>query len=716
VQHTQPPGEAQGYEVQRFLGSGAFGEVWVGIDRTTGRRVAIKFYLHRGGLDWTLLSREVEKLVFLSADRYVVQLLDVGWHAEPPYYVMEYMEHGSLEDVLGERGALPAHEAVDLFRDVAVGLSHAHSKGVLHCDLKPANILLDQDRRPRLADFGQSRLSHEQTPALGTLFYMAPEQASLEAVPDAAWDVYALGSLLYSMLTGNPPYRTEDSLIRIEAAPDLPERLMRYRREITTAPRPEQHRTVPGVDRALAEIVDSCLATNPARRYPNVQAVLDALAAREEARTRRPLLVLGLIGPILLLLIMVIFSWRAFSSAMSRSESLVREQTYRSNEFTAKYVAKSFEAEIADYFTIAAQEATRPDFQIPLKALLSRESLTQLNDPAIEDSALDALRQRFLQDPQQRVLTAYLDGRLRAFNADPRPDAPKLASIFVLDPMGVILASAYANEPISTAVGRNFSWRTYFHGHPEDRPPGRPRQPPEHLQFTSLSAAWKSSATDRWKVAISTPVYDGSAAGGEFLGVIALSLNVGDFAVFRGRERLTDYFAVLIDDRPGERRGTILQHPFFEARPPARDFQVPGPLLEEVRKGPVYHYQDPVAEDPTGRDYAGFWIAATEPVRLPSHSHGLGQNNGDNGTRLLVLVQRSASTAAAPVQQLGRSLAVEGMTALMVVIGVVIALWLIVFRISGGRAWLRTRRLPSKSESTPANTSSTVAMPPPGNR
>ncbi len=179
------------------------------IDRNTGRRVAIKFYTHRGGLDWSLLSREVEKLAFLSADRYVVQLIDVGWEADPPYYVMEYVEQGSLEDRLKD-GPLPVGQAAQLFREVAVGLVHSHGKGVLHCDLKPANILLDQDGKPRLADFGQSRLSHEQTPALGTLFYMAPEQADLEAVPDARWDVYALGALMYSMVTGQPPYRSEE--------------------------------------------------------------------------------------------------------------------------------------------------------------------------------------------------------------------------------------------------------------------------------------------------------------------------------------------------------------------------------------------------------------------------------------------------------------------------------------------------------------------------
>jgi serine/threonine protein kinase len=178
LQRTKPPADVPGYETQRFLGSGAYGEVWVGVDQTTGRRVAIKFYTHGSQIDWSLLSREVEKLAVLSADRYVVQLLDVGWDATPPYYVMDYIENGSLEDALVERGHYPASEAVELFEEVANGLRHLHSKGVLHCDLKPANVLLDEDEKPRLADFGQSRLSHEQAPALGTLFYMAPDNST----------------------------------------------------------------------------------------------------------------------------------------------------------------------------------------------------------------------------------------------------------------------------------------------------------------------------------------------------------------------------------------------------------------------------------------------------------------------------------------------------------------------------------------------------------
>src|SRR6478736_6971331 len=116
LQQTRPPIEVPGYQTQRFLGAGAYGEVWVGLDRNTGRKVAIKFYRHRSGVDWSLLSREVEKLRFLSADRYVVQLLDVGWNAEPPYYVMEYVEQGSLDERLEREGRIPPAQATALFR------------------------------------------------------------------------------------------------------------------------------------------------------------------------------------------------------------------------------------------------------------------------------------------------------------------------------------------------------------------------------------------------------------------------------------------------------------------------------------------------------------------------------------------------------------------------------------------------------------------------
>ena len=227
---------------------------------------------------------------------------------------------------------------------------HAHGKGVLHCDLKPANILLDADNKPRIADFGQSRLSHEQAPALGTLFYMAPEQADLNALPDARWDVYALGAIFYRMLVGQPPHRSEDALRKIEESTDLAERLSRYQRIIRTSPSPAAHRREPGVDRALAEIIERCLAVNPHKRFPNVQAVLDALAAREESRLRRPLLLLGFVGPVLLLLIMGLFAMRGYDYAVRDSEDFITLRAHEANDFAAKFAARSIEGELERVF------------------------------------------------------------------------------------------------------------------------------------------------------------------------------------------------------------------------------------------------------------------------------------------------------------------------------------------------------------------------------
>ena len=184
LQQDEVAVEVPGYKLSAKLGTGAYGEVWVGTNVNTGSKVAIKFFSHESGVNWNLLAHEVEKLVSLATDRYVVQLLEVGWESSPPYYVMEYLEEGSLDQYIDKHHPVDIESAVSVFREIALGLSHAHRKGILHCDLKPANILLDNDQRPRLADFGQSRLSHDQSPALGTLFYMAPEQADMKAVPD----------------------------------------------------------------------------------------------------------------------------------------------------------------------------------------------------------------------------------------------------------------------------------------------------------------------------------------------------------------------------------------------------------------------------------------------------------------------------------------------------------------------------------------------------
>ncbi len=253
-----PRPEVPGYEIERQLGAGSYGEVWLAIHKNTGRKVAIKFFSRFKGLDWPLLKREVGKLVEVVGERRVVHLLHVGWDADPPYYVMEFLPGGSLADRLTGR-TLPVRDTVGVVREVAEALVYLHGKAILHCDLKPANVLLDDHGQIRLADFGQARLSSEAGPAVGTLFYMAPEQADASARPDVRSDIYSLGALAYTMLTGKPPFARASGSEELSSSRSTRERIERYKRLIDESPPPTEHHRAAGVDRALADIVDRCL-------------------------------------------------------------------------------------------------------------------------------------------------------------------------------------------------------------------------------------------------------------------------------------------------------------------------------------------------------------------------------------------------------------------------------------------------------------------------
>lgn len=673
LKRGRPPTQVPGYEPERFLGMGAYGEVWVATERNTGRRVAIKFYSHRGGLDWSLLSREVEKLAFLFADRYVVQLLAVGWDATPPYYVMEYLEKGSLADRLQD-GPLPVDEAVELFREIAIGLVHAHGKGVLHCDLKPANILLDQDNKPRLADFGQSRLSNEQMPALGTMFYMAPEQANLDAIPDARWDVYALGALLYCMLTGNPPYRSGEMAEEFDRTPDLRVRLERYQRLIEHSPPPDAHRSRPGVDSLLADIIDRCLAFNPKKRFPNVQAVLGALDDRAARRARRPMMVLGAIGPALLLAVVAWFAWQGFSTAMNESDNALTERALQSNSYAALYVAQSAAKEVQLRFQMveqvahddrlieAVQKATeKPEF---------RELLRKLADPTLSDADRETLRQKFREDPEREKIQKCFRSLIPE-SVVPRPDE-EVASWFFCDAQGI----STARLPEGSTLGKNFAWRSYFHGGSRDMNESWRPEPGKHLQETKLSAVFRSQATQRWAIAFSTPVFDNSPEK-KFLGVVAMTMELGRLVELREGK---DQFAVLVDMRPGDNTNVILQHPLFNKMLALhgklddrfKNYRVTPENMPDVAENQEY-YVDPLGTDPEGEElYHRHWLARMEHVKVDGKDSGL-----------VVIVQEAYKPAIGyTLRNLRDGLFHYGIAALVMITLVMAGLWTWTLRMS----------------------------------
>jgi eukaryotic-like serine/threonine-protein kinase len=592
---------------------------------------------------------------------------------------------------------------VALFRDVVVGLLHAHGKGVLHCDLKPANVLVDQDGRPRLADFGQSRLSHEQTPSLGTLFYMAPEQADLRAVPDVQWDVYALGALLYCMLTGAPPHRNEAAVETIQKATDLEDRLARYRQLILTAPPPAQHRQTPGVDRELAEIVDGCLAVDRQRRYANAQEVLDALNERDRRRARRPLVALGFIGPALLLLVMFIFAWSWFSTVMDESDEALRLRVLKSNNFAAKYVAASVTNKFEEYTGAVEEVAASYRFQTLLEATLDNPQLAALlrevNDPHLTDAQREEARERFRASPARQPLQT----RLNELLGD--PDQVQVESWFVNAPSGIQLGRA----PEEKTVGVNYGWRTYFHGgvadHAEDWRPG----PDDHIGQTNLSTVYYSQVTDRWTVTISTPIYldvaDGETARAgnaqrtkRFLGVLGVSANVDRFLDIP--EARPEQFAVLVDWRAGPNKGLILQHPLFEKmregdrEVPKRfqsyrikDHELPDFSAASVRE----NYVDPLSRDPEGKAYDMHWLAEAAHVALR-----------DEDTGFVVIVQESYDGAiGGTLRRLNDRLFSTSIVAGVSIVLATTVLWALVVRSLGARRRTTAKSGASRGEPKP---------------
>jgi hypothetical protein len=739
LQATAPPAEVPGYKVEYLLGQGAFGQVWKGRDLNTERQVAIKFYLHSRGVDWSVLRREVKHLVSMSTGRYIVQVLFVGWDAEPPYYVMEFLERGSLEDQIRARGTLGVTETVAILREIAEGLSYAHSKGVLHCDLKPANVLLDHGWRPRLADFGQSRMSDDQTPSLGTLFFMAPEQADLKAVPHIAWDVYALGAIAYSMLVGSPPYRTSEAVEQFNSASSLPERLKHYQAVLRSAPRPRLHYRRRGIDKPLCQIIDRCLAVPAEQRYSSVQQVIAAIDARNHLRARRPLVVMGVVGPLLLLLLLVLFSARSISLAKQESLNRVQQLSLRGNEQTARFAKLTMESEIRSLYQLVEREAGRRELAQRIRAV--EEASRELLDSLADGQPHPELRDRFLQIPERQTLDAYLNSRIEFLLANEGNGAGVAIfnSLFVTESRGTNIGIAFSNaeeELADRPVGRNFAFRSYFNGGRED---GDKTQPPHHFSPTRqphLSASFRSTSTGKWKMGISAPIWPQSmgdsdvdeGAQGQPIGVLVLTVNLGDFVLLSDvaavdAEQRTNsdatqspaskdtQFTVLVDGRSGNQRGTLLQHPLIAGMDRPTMLKSTMPQMDERQldrlqsSGGIVDYLDPAANFPDGEeDFSGKWIAAIAQVHLPlpvtnppvasqpsvaaeaavasqaPASAQVGRPKSD----LWVLVQERSSAVDAPVKELGNRLQRESYIALGTLLLLILVLWFFVLKIGRG--------------------------------
>ncbi|MFA5137802.1 MAG: serine/threonine-protein kinase [Elusimicrobiota bacterium] len=277
-----------GYVLTQTLGRGAFAEVWKAWQSRTRKWVAVKVFTQRRGVNWVFLQREVERLIRLDKHPHIVSLLDADLDADPAYYVTDLMEGGSLERFVEKGEPATIETAARWMREIADALAYVHSKGLIHCDLKPANVLLDEQGHVRVADFGQSRVVTESAGALGTLFYMAPEQARTEEEseklhPDVRWDIYALGATMSAVMTGRTPRGSARD--ELEKTPSLKERLKVYRRVIEEQPALD----CGGADEDLSAIVARCASFSPESRYATIAEVGEDLEARSRTRPVSPL-------------------------------------------------------------------------------------------------------------------------------------------------------------------------------------------------------------------------------------------------------------------------------------------------------------------------------------------------------------------------------------------------------------------------------------------
>lgn len=683
LQGNKPPSEIEGYSIVRRLGTGAYGTVWLAREDRTGRMVAIKFYPHRRGLNWSMLSREVEKLAAVYTSRNIVRLLDVGWNAEPPYFVMEYVENGSLGNFL-TRGAISVDESIRIIREICSALIDAHGAGVLHCDLKPDNVLLDNQLHARLCDFGQSRMSHEQSPALGTLYYMAPEQADLDAQPDARWDVYAIGALLYHMLTGSPPHRTEVSQRQLEVSENLEERLKVYQSIIRKTGLPYGHRTVKGVDNRLAEIIERCLAVSPGDRYPNAQAVRDEMDARDRQRTRRPLLMLGVVAPILLMAAMVPIFVNALTKNLNVTEQEITDRALESDALSARLQAAALEDELNDRLEELETVLANEELAELLEVTMQRDSDEVLTEMSSFAEVAFASRPRWIQ----LLDTAW--ERTEALNK--RRQRESDTSWFLTDARGV---QVWRREFSYRTHGDIFSYRDYFHGRGADF--SRESVPADVKPISSphVSVAYKSTTTDRQTVAMSVPVRD---KRGNVIGVFARTANLGDLQSFLG-QRIQDAkgesvrrIIALAEFRESEKL-RLLDHPYLteefvqSAEESSRDeelfqnLKMDDNTVQKIRESlksgknernevklPVYI--DPVGqlEDSAAAAYVGKWMAAIAPVR---------------GTGWLVIVQERRDAALLPVQAMAERASRQAWLAVLIATLMMGIVWFFVWRAFG---------------------------------
>ena len=385
--------EISGYELHEILGTGAFGRVYRATQKSTDQTVAVKVLYSVTDS----FREEVKKLSLVSDHPNIVTLVDADLDMEPPYFVTPYLPGSLSEHVPKVPQESDVKRVAKWFEEIAGALQFVHGRGILHCDLKPANILLGEDDQPRLVDFGQSVALDGQELRLGSFWFMPPEQArslgNEPTVPQVGWDLYALGATIYTLVTGRLPRATDqarESLSELQTGHDKVEK---YRELINIATLKPVRELNPDVDPELAAIVEACLRGEDRPHYASASEVLADLRRRRQtfpvrARprsrwyvaerffTRHRLSVT--VATLALTLLVVGFAWAS-------------HRVYQANQARQQLIVKQYERGLSllrrgrasglVWLAQACRQSPSPEYQATLQNMLSTQ--LRIADPSL---------------------------------------------------------------------------------------------------------------------------------------------------------------------------------------------------------------------------------------------------------------------------------------------------------------------------------------------